>query len=95
MPNLKEQELREDIKVLLEENGLQWKFDFTELLLGKLATFIQAREQEAVEEIYNFVDNLEIDSLVPNIYYEDGWSDSKLKILTYLESLATEEKQEK
>ncbi len=39
---LPEEETFNQIKVLLEENGLQWKHDFTELLVNDLLNFMRS-----------------------------------------------------
>lgn len=59
-----QQKIKEEIKVILEENGLQWKHDFTHLLVDNLynynvKTIRQARiegakeRQELIRDLFN------------------------------------------
>lgn len=70
----------EEIKILLEENGLQWKYDFTHVLVDKLYSLLSRQAQVVCERVEGMKKRLDVgDFGVDSVSFPSGeiWTQEK------------------
>lgn len=70
----KDQKMREEIGIILEEHGLQWKYDFTGALVDSLFEEISKAEKEMIKVLKRI--KLELDVCVCEC--GEKWSETDL-----------------